>query len=235
MLTYFHGGAWIFGSLDTHDGVCRALANGAGCVVVAVDNRQAPEHKFPAAPEDCFAATQWVATHPGDLQGDPLRLAVGGDSAGGNLAAVVTQMAREHGGPALAFQLLIYPAVDWRADAGYPSWQDNAQGYGLDKPLMDWFADHYLRSAADRTNVLASPLLAPDLRGLPPALVITAEFDILRDEGEAYARRLQEAGVPVTVHRYLGMVHGFFDESVIFDQRKAAVAEASAALRWALS
>jgi acetyl esterase len=194
VLVFFHGGGWVICTLDTHDGLCRALANGAGCVVVSVDYRLAPEHTFPAAPEDCFAATQWVAAHAGELQGDRARLAVGGDSAGGNLTAVVAQMARERGGPALAFQLLIYPAVDLRPDAGYASMQENALGYFLDKPSMDWFAGHYLRGEADRTHVLASPMLAADLRGLPPALVTTAEFDPLRDEGEAYARRLVEAG-----------------------------------------
>jgi len=234
-LVFFHGGGWVICSLDSHDGICRALANGAGCVVVSVDYRLAPEHKFPAAPEDCFAATQWVATHAGELHADPARLAVGGDSAGGNLTVVVTQMAREHGGPTLAFQLLIYPAVDFRSDAGYPSMTDNAQGYLLDKQAMDWFSDHYLRDEADRTNALASPMLASDLRGLPPALVITADYDPLRDEGEAYARRLQEAGVPVTVRRYPGMIHGFFGMTALFDRAKDAQAEAVAALRMAFA
>ncbi len=234
-LVFFHGGGWVICSLDSHDGICRALANGAGCVVVSVDYRLAPEHKFPAAPEDCFAATQWVATHAGELHADPARLAVGGDSAGGNLTVVVTQMAREHGGPTLAFQLLIYPAVDFRSDAGYPSMTDNAQGYLLDKQAMDWFSDHYLRDEADRTNALASPMLASDLRGLPPALVITADYDPLRDEGEAYARRLQEAGVPVTVRRYPGMIHGFFGMTALFDRAKDAQEEAVAALRAAFA
>jgi len=234
-LVFFHGGGWVICSLDSHDGICRALANGAGCVVVSVDYRLAPEHPFPAAPEDCFAATQWVATHAGELHADPARLAVGGDSAGGNLTVVVTQMAREHGGPTLAFQLLIYPAVDFRSDAGYPSMTDNAQGYLLDKQAMDWFSDHYLRDEADRTNALASPMLASDLRGLPPALVITADYDPLRDEGEAYARRLQEAGVPVTVRRYPGMIHGFFGMTALFDRAKDAQAEAVAALRMAFA
>src|SRR5689334_17959612 len=142
VLVFFHGGGWVICSLDSHDGICRALANGAGCVAVSVDYRLAPEHKFPAAPEDCFAATQWVAAHAGELHADPNRLAVGGDSAGGNLTAVVTQMAREHGGPTLAFQLLIYPAVDFRRDAGYPSMAENDQGYLLDRPAMDWFTTH---------------------------------------------------------------------------------------------
>ncbi len=234
-LVFFHGGGWVICSLDSHDGICRALANGAGCVVVSVDYRLAPEHPFPAAPEDCFAATQWVAAHAGELHADPARLAVGGDSAGGNLTAVVTQMAWAGGGPALAFQLLIYPAVDFRSDAGYPSMTDNAQGYLLDKQAMDWFRDHYLRDEADRTDVQASPMLASDLRGLPPALVITADYDPLRDEGEAYARRLQEVGVPVTVRRYPGMIHGFFGMTTLFDRAKDAQAEAVAALRAAFA
>jgi len=231
VLVFFHGGGWVICTLDTHDGLCRALANGAGCVVVSVDYRLAPEHRFPAATEDCFAATQWVAAHAGDLRADPARVAVGGDSAGGNLTAVVTQVARAHGGPPLAFQLLIYPAVDFRRETGYPSMADNDQGYVLDRAAMEWFTNHYLRSDADRTNELASPLLATDLRGLPPALVITAEYDPLRDEGEAYARRLHDAGVPVTVRRYAGMMHGFFGMIAQFDTAKEAVAEAGAALR----
>jgi len=235
VLVFFHGGGWVICSLDSHDGICRALANDVGCVVVSVDYRLAPEHPFPTAPEDCFAATEWVAAHAGELNADPARLAVGGDSAGGNLTAIVTQMARARGGPALAFQLLIYPAVDFRSDAGYPSMTDNAQGYLLDKQAMDWFRDHYLRDEADRTNVQASPMLASDLRGLPPALVITADYDPLRDEGEVYAQRLQEAGVPVTVRRYPGMIHGFFGMTALFDRAKDAQAEAVTALQAAFA
>jgi len=229
VLVFFHGGGWVIGDLDTHDGTCRSLTNGAGCVTVAVDYRMGPEHKFPAAPEDCYAATRWTAEHAAELGGDPTRLAVGGDSAGGNLAAVVARVARERGGPPLAFQLLIYPATDLRMQS--PSIDENADGYFLTRDEMTWFRGHYLRDEADLTDPLASPLLAPDLRGLPPALVVTAEFDPLRDEGEAYGRRLREAGVPTTISRYDGMVHGFVGMTAFLDKGRQAVEECARALR----
>jgi acetyl esterase len=227
VLVFFHGGGWVICDLDTHDPTCRSLANEVGCIVVSVDYRLAPEHKFPAAPEDCYAATQWVAKHAAEFNGDPSRLAIGGDSAGGNLTAVVAQMARDRDGPRLAFQLMIYPATDFNART--ESKESNAQGYFLTTDDMVWFMNHYLRSEDDRHNPLASPMLAANLRGLPPALVITAEYDPLRDEGEQYGQRLKEAGVPVTITRYPGMIHGFF--GMPFDQSKKALAEASAALR----
>jgi acetyl esterase len=229
VLVFFHGGGWVICDLDTHDGHCRSLCNGAGCVVVSVDYRLAPEHKFPAAPEDCYAATQWVAAHAAEINGDPARLAIGGDSAGGNLTAVVAQMARDQRGPALLFQLLIYPATDFTFTG--PSLTENADGYFLTAEDMRWFSGYYLRDPADRTNPLASPLLAADLSNLPPALVITAEFDPLRDEGEAYGQRLKQAGVPTSISRYPGMIHGFF--GFPFDASKRAIAEASHALRGA--
>ncbi len=229
LLVYVHGGGWVICTLDTHDGLCRSLANQAGCVVVSVDYRLAPEHPFPAAPEDCYAATQWVAAHATTLNGDATRVAVGGDSAGGNLAAVVALLARERGGPPLVFQLLIYPATDLRM--GSPSIEENAEGYGLTKRDMLWFRGHYLRSEADATDPLASPLLAPDLRGVPPALIITAEYDPLRDEGERYGARLREAGVPVTISRYDGMIHGFTGMGAVMDQGTRSVAECAHALR----
>jgi len=233
LLVYFHGGGWVLGGIETHDGVCRELANGAGCVVVSVDYRLAPEHKYPAAAEDCYAATQWAAAHAADLGGDAARVAIGGDSAGGNLAAVVAQMARDRGGPGVVFQLLIYPATVAAFDT--PSYRDNAEGYLLTTVDMRWFWNHYLRTPADGENAYASPLRAAELAGLPPAMVITAEFDPLRDEGERYARRLEEAGVPVRLSRYDGMIHGFFGMTQFLDKAKTAVQDASGNLRLAFS
>jgi acetyl esterase len=233
VLVYFHGGGWVIGNLEAYDPTCRALTNAAGCMVVAMEYRLAPEHKFPAAPEDCYAALQWVAAHAAAMGGDPTRLAIGGDSAGGNLTAVVAQMVRDRGGPSLVYQLLVYPVTDYNFDTA--SYRENADGYLLTKDAMVWFWNHYLRSAADGSNLLASPLRAQNLRGLPPALILTAEFDPLRDEGEAYAARLREAGVPVTLKRYNGMIHGFFSLGAVFDQGKQAMAEAAAGLRAAFA
>jgi len=233
VLVFFHGGGWVICTLDTHDGQCRSLANGAGCVVVSVDYRLAPEHKFPAAPEDCYAATKWAAEHATELNGDAARLAIGGDSAGGNLTAVVAQMARDQGGPQLVFQLLVYPATDFTAQN--VSKKENSDGYGLNIEDMEWFENHYLNSKDDETNPLASPMLARDLSNLPPALVITAEYDPLRDVGEEYGHRLQAAGVPATVSRYDGMIHGFFGMANLFDKAGQAVNEASQALRTAFA
>lgn len=232
VLVYYHGGGWVIGDLDSHDGVCRALCNAAGCVVASVDYRLAPEHKYPAAPQDCHAATSWVADHAAELGADGRRLAVGGDSAGGNLAAVVSLMARDAGGPPIAFQLLIYPVTDYNLDT--PSYRENARGYFLWRDDMAWFWRHYLPNEAAGAEPMASPLRATDLRGLPPALVITAEYDPLRDEGEAYAKRLEEADVPVTLVRYPGMIHGFFGMSASIDDARKAVAGAAEALRKAL-
>ena len=228
-LVYFHGGGFVLCDLDTHDGACRALANGAGCVVVSVDYRLAPEAPFPAAPEDCLAATRWVTDNAASLGADPARIAVGGDSAGGNLAAVVSMMARDQGGPSIVHQLLIYPVTDCSFDT--PSYSDNAEGYFLTRDMMQWFWGHYLESDRDAENPLASPLRAADLAGLPPATVITAEFDPLRDEGEAYATRLSDAGVPTEMTRYDGMFHGFFAMGAAIDRANDAVAQASKALR----
>jgi acetyl esterase len=206
-LVYFHGGGFVFGNIDTHDAVCRAIAKGSGSVVVSVDYRLAPEHKFPAAVEDSYAATVWVAQNAPTLGIDPQCISVGGDSAGGNLATVIAMRCRNAGGPALASQVLIYPVTDV-SSFETDSHRDFAEGYFLTRAAMQWFTGHYL-SSADITHPEASPLLATDVSGLPPALVITAEFDPLRDEGEAYAERLRQAGVPVTVSRYPGMPHGF--------------------------
>ncbi len=207
-LVYFHGGGWVLGDLESHDAVCRTLANKVPCVVASVDYRLAPEAKFPAAVEDSYAATKWIAANAGTLGIDPGRISVGGDSAGGNLATVISQMARDRKGPSIVYQLLIYPATDMRM--GWPSIEENAEGPLLTKASIIWFMGHYLRSAADKENPLASPLLSSNLSDLPPAFILTAECDPLRDEAEAYGRALQAAGVPADTKRYAGMPHGFF-------------------------
>ena len=196
ILMYFHGGGWVICNIETHDAVCRDLCAGASCVVVSVDYRLAPEHKFPAAPEDCLAATRWASANASSIGGDPTRMAVSGDSAGGNLAAATTLRIRDEGGPALRGQVLIYPVTTHYSRATR-SHVENGEGYFLTQATMVWFMDHYLRDAADAQNEHACPLLARDLRGLPPAFVLTAEFDPLRDEGLEYAERLRAAGVPV--------------------------------------
>lgn len=231
VLVFFHGGGFALGSIETHDELCRALTNAAGCIAVSVDYRLAPEHRFPAAVDDCYAATRWVAENANAIGGDPTRIAVGGDSAGGNLAAVIALMARDQGTPPLVYQLLVYPVTDSAFDT--PSRQEYADGYFLTRDDMVWFTNLYLRSEADGDNPHASPLRAQDLSGLPPAQVITGEFDPLRDEGEAYAARLREAGVPVVCRRYNGMIHGFL--SMPFDQGKKARQEAAAGLRSAFA
>ncbi len=228
-LVYFHGGGFVIGSLDTHDGTCRDLARGAECVVVSIDYRLAPENPFPAAPEDCYAATAWVAEHAEEIGADPARVAVGGDSAGGNLAAVVALMARDRQGPSLVHQLLIYPVTDHAF--GTDSYTENAEGYMLTLPMMEWFWNHYLADPDQGNDPLASPLRAGSLLGLPPATVITAEFDPLRDEGEAYATRLGEAGVKTGLTRYDGVFHGFFGMGALIDTGAQAMDDACAALR----
>ncbi len=228
-LVYFHGGGWVVCDLDTHDVICRAIARRSGAVVVSVDYRLAPEHKFPAAVIDCYAATRWVSENAERLGIDPLRISVGGDSAGGNLAAVVSLQSRNEAGPHIAQQILVYPVTDL-SSFGTPSYEEFAEGYGLTASEMEWFRAHYLARPGDARCVHASPLLAPDLRGLPPALVITAECDPLRDEGEAYARRLAEAGVRVRQTRYAGMIHPFFSLSGGVTQAREAIAEIAAAV-----
>ncbi len=229
-LVYFHGGGWVVCNLDTHDVISTAIAHRAGAVVVSVDYRLAPEHKFPAAVVDCYAATRWVASNAQQLGIDPKRIAVGGDSAGGNLAAVVSLKSRDENGPAIASQVMVYPVTDL-SSFDTPSYQEFAEGYELTKPEMVWFRDHYLQKMEDALDPHASPLLAKDLRGLPPALIITAECDPLRDEGEAYAKRLKEAGVQVTYTCYDGMIHPFFSLSGVITQAFDAFDQVAAAIR----
>jgi acetyl esterase len=229
VLVFFHGGGFVICDLDSHDGLCRALTNSARCLVVSIDYRLAPEARFPAGPEDCYAATCWVGEHAAELGGDPARIAVGGDSAGGNLTAVTALQVRDRGGPALCHQLLIYPVTDHAFDT--ESYRDNAEGYLLSREMMRWFWGHYLEKDTHGADPLASPLRAPDLAGLPPAHVVTAEFDPLRDEGEAYAARLSQAGVVVDAVRYDGMFHGFMSMFELLDQGKKALAVASERLR----
>ena len=206
-VVYFHGGGWIYGDLDTHDTVCRGIADQGCCAVVSVEYRLAPEHKFPSSVEDSVAATRWVAAHAAALGIDASRLAVAGDSAGGNLAAVVALTLRDQGGPPLVMQVLVYPVTDQAADAG--SHLSFAEGYLLTREDMLWVRKNYLRDERDAADWRASPLRASDLSRLPPAYVITAGFDPLRDEGNAYAGRLTLAGVPVTLECFEGQVHGF--------------------------
>jgi acetyl esterase len=228
-LVYFHGGGFVVCDLDSHDGTCRELANGADCVVVSVDYRLAPEAKFPAAPEDCYAATKWVSEHASELGIDVDRIAVGGDSAGGNLATAVALMCRDRNGPTLTHQLLIYPVTDNRFDT--LSYKENGVGYFLSADMMRWFWHHYLESESDGDNPLASPLRASDLSGLPSATLLTAQYDPLRDEGRAYAERLQAAGVQTTHTEYPGVFHGFFGMTSQIPRAQQAVDEACAELR----
>jgi acetyl esterase len=208
ILVWFHGGGWVTGSLETHDNLCRLLCDDAQVIVVSVDYRLAPETKFPGAAEDCVAAWKWVNDHVAELGGEPHRIALGGDSAGGNLAAVVALVARDEGLPIPALQLLVYPVTDHEFDSR--SMVDNAEGYFLRTAAMRWFFDQYAGTPADVANWRMSPLRAPDLARLPAAVVITAEYDPLRDQGEAYAQRLRDAGVPVRALRADGLFHGFF-------------------------
>jgi acetyl esterase/lipase len=236
ILVFFHGGGWVIGTLDTHDSPCRALANAAGCVVVSVDYRLAPEHRFPSAAEDCYAATRWVADNAQAIGGDATRVAVGGDSAGGNLAAVVALMARDRGGPPLVHQLLVYPVTDHNyTTASYLEEECNTPGLLCTYEAMVYFWNSYLADADDGREPYASPLRAEDLSGLPPALVITAQYDVLRDEGQAYAERLRDAGVPVQVSHYESMLHAFFSMGGVLDHTKAVREEAAEALRSAFA
>lgn len=233
-LVFFHGGGHVVGSLDSHDLVARNLCVAADCTVVSVDYRMGPEYPFPAAPDDCFAATRWVSENADALDIDPARLAVGGDSAGGNLAAVVALMARDGGGPDICFQLLVYPVADYAFDT--PSYEAWAEGAGiLTAAGMRWFADHYLSSPEDANDWRAAPLRASDHANLPPALVVTAECDVLHDEGVAYAKALASAGVAVEHRDYQGMMHGFYSFAPVIDDGAAAQMFTADRLRAAFS
>jgi acetyl esterase len=229
VVVFFHGGGWVMGSIETHDVYCRQLAHASGWSVVSVDYRLAPEHKFPAGLEDAFAATRWVADHAGEIGVDERRIAVAGDSAGGNLAAAVALMARDRGGLRVAFQLLMYPVLDHRFDT--PSYRENATGYHLTRAAMIWSWRHYLNSQQDGDSPYASPLRADDLSGLAATLMMTAEYDPLRDEGEDYAQRLAAAGVPVTLKRYDGLIHGFARRTNVLDRAREALQDAANTLR----
>jgi acetyl esterase len=221
VLVWFHGGGWVLGSIEASDDTCRRLARATPCAVASVEYRLAPEHPFPAAVEDCYAATRWVAERAE-------RVAVGGGSAGANLAAAVTHLARERGGPPLAFQLLVYPPTDHRADTA--SLRESTDPWLFNRDSLAWCWSHYLAREEDGDDPLASPLRASDLQGLPPALVITAELDPLRDEAELYAERLSAAGVPTQLARFDGMAHGFFGLTDVVDAAGEAQALAAAAL-----
>ena len=234
VLAWFHGGGHVIGSLDTHDAMVRHLCREAGCTVVSVDYRMGPEHAFPAAVDDCVAAVRWLAEQGGAIGTDPGQIAVGGDSAGGNLAAVAALTARDEGGPVLRHQLLVYPVTDYRCRG--PSYERYARGYGmLEAESMRWFQRHYLGGPGPADDWRASPLLAADLSGLPPALVITAECDVLRDEGVAYAERLTESGTPCEHAAFPGMIHGFFGLLGIAGAAAEAHARAARALRSAFA
>jgi len=228
-LVFFHGGGWVIGDLDTHDVACRKLAHDGELILIAVDYRLAPEHKFPAAVEDAIAATRWIAANTGELGIDASRLSVGGDSAGGNLAAVVALSAREDNGPALAGQVLIYPATDFAMS--HPSHSEPETSVLLTHSAIRWFRDHYLSGAADGEDWRASPARAATLSALPPAYVLTAGADPLRDEGEAYARGLKAAGVPVTYRHFPGQFHGFFTMGKFLRQADVATSEIGAWLK----
>jgi acetyl esterase len=233
VLVYFHGGGWVIGDLDTHDVLCRQLCNFSGCAVIAVDYRMGPENRFPAAVDDAIAASRWVRAHAAELKVDPARLAVGGDSAGGNLAAVVALAARDAGDLPIAFQLLIYPATDQRR--GWPSHTSNGQGYLLTRETMDYFHDHYIPDKAQDLDWRASPLLHTSHAQLPPAFVLTAGYDPLRDEGLQYAHALSAAGNRAALVNFERQIHGFITMGRVIDEADVAVQLCAAQLKQALA
>lgn len=232
ILVYFHGGGWVAGDLETHDHLCRMLCAGSGCLVISIDYRLAPEHRFPAAVDDSVMAYEWVVENASSLGGDPTRIAVGGDSAGGNLSAVVCLVERDRGGRQPDFQLLIYPGTDMTMSQ--PSIEENAEGYLLEKEQIAWFLDHYLPEREDRLDPRASPLRAESHEELAPALVISAEFDPLRDESTAYVEKLQAAGVSAELSEYKGAIHAFMQFAPMMSIGQRSADEACAALRAAL-
>ena len=233
VLVYYHGGGWVVGSRNTHDGLCRLIANSGPFIVVSVDYRMGPEHPFPAAVVDSVAALNWTADHIGEYNGDADKIAVGGDSAGGNLSAVVSLIARDEKSYLPKFQWLIYPAT--QMEMSHPSHEKYAEGYFLTRPLMEYFQDHYLKNKEDKRDWRASPLLAPSLSGLPPALIQTAGFDPLQDEAIAYANRMNDEGRQATHTHFEGMVHGFINLGGAIDKATDCVNEGVAALREAFS
>ena len=228
-LVWFHGGGWVIGSLDSADGACRRISVGTECVVVSVDYRLAPEARYPAAVEDAYAATAWVVSSAAEINVDGARVAVGGTSAGGNLAAVVPLMARERGGPSIVFQLLVVPVTDYNYNT--TSYEEKAEGCFVTRAMMEYFWDLYLNDESEGDNPHASPMKAADLRGLPPALVLTAEFDPLCDDGARYAQRLQQAGVPTVYKCYEGTIHFFIMMPGRLDQGKQSLVDACGALK----
>lgn len=233
ILVFFHGSAFIICSIDTHDAMCRQICRRGGAVVVSVDYRLAPENKFPAAPDDCFAATKWAAEHAAEIGGDPVRLAVGGDSVGGAMAAVAAIRARDEGGPGISAQILLYPVTD-HYSVQRPSYAERGSGCGLTRDAMIWAWDLYLQSPEQGAHPHASPIRAPSLAGLPKAYVITGEYDLLRDEGEAFAARLQQAGVAVDRRRYDDMNHGFLNWVGLVDRSTEAMDAIGAWMRQSL-
>ena len=230
VMVFFHGGGWVVGSINDHDRMARRLADDIGCVVVSVGYRLAPEHKYPAAADDSYAATEWVAANAASLNVDPDRLIVCGDSAGGNLATVVALRARDENGPKVAYQLLIYPVTGTPYD-GRASYVRNGEGYLLTKLSMEWFTDHYARSTDDHSDPYFAPINAKDLSGLPPAHIITGEFDPLCDEGEEYGARLLGAGVPTTMKRYDGQIHAFMSQDILIRAGREAFLDAARQVR----
>jgi acetyl esterase len=228
-VAYFHGGGWVQGDLETHHGLCARLARHAGVLVVAVDYRLAPEHKFPAAVEDCLAAYRWLRDRGRDIGADPGRVAVAGDSAGGNLSAVVSQLAAAGGTPVPTCQALIYPALDFSLETD--SHRDLADGHVIPRDRILWYTEQYLRTEADRTDPRAAPLRARSLAGQPPALIVTAGFDPLRDEGRAYGDRLRRAGVDVVEREYPGQIHAFVSLTKAIPQGLACTLEIAEYLR----
>ena len=233
LLVWYHAGGWVVGDLDISEGSCRRLAEGAQCVVASVDYRLAPENKFPAAAEDCYVATAWLAKNAAAINADATRLAVGGNSAGGNLSAVVSLMARDRGGPPLVLQFMVDAVLDYNFDTR--SFLDNAEGYWNTRNWTIYFWNHYLRDESDAKNPYAAPMQAKDLSGLPPALIMTAEYDPLRDDGAGYAERLKQAGIPTTYICYPETIHSFFTRSPRIDKGKEAVAQAVQALKTAFA